>query len=196
MSDISKQLGRPRDESARISIQKAAIELLIEGGFLNLTCDAIAQRAGTSKATIYRWWPNKVQIIIDAFIDALSPQLRVYPADTLDEFVDTHIRQFISAVNGQNGKLLAAVLAAAQVVPELHEAYLTYWLKPRRELLRKALLQFQSSGELPPRIDIDVALDALYGPLHMLLMVQRNRLKPAYATQLTRIVLQGIKRPV
>ena len=196
MSDISKQLGRPRDESARISIQKAAIELLIEGGFLNLTCDAIAQRAGTSKATIYRWWPNKVQIIIDAFIDALSPQLRVYPADTLDEFVDTHIRQFISAVNGQNGKLLAAVLAAAQVVPELHEAYLTYWLKPRRELLRKALLQFQSSGELPPRIDIDVALDALYGPLHMLLMVQRNRHKPAYATQLTRIVLQGIKRPV
>ena len=196
MSDISKQLGRPRDESARISIQKAAIELLIEGGFLNLTCDAIAQRAGTSKATIYRWWPNKVQIIIDAFIDALSPQLRVYPADTLDEFVDTHIRQFISAVNGQNGKLLAAVLAAAQVVPELHEAYFTYWLKPRRELLRKALLQFQSSGELPPRIDIDVALDALYGPLHMLLMVQRNRLKPAYATQLTRIVLQGIKRPV
>jgi AcrR family transcriptional regulator len=195
MSDIIKQLGRPRDESARIRIQKAAIELLIEGGFLNLTCDAIAQRSGTSKATIYRWWPNKVQIIIDAFIDALSPQMRIYPAETLEEFVVTHIRQFINAVNGQNGKLLAAVLAAAQVVPELHEAYLTYWFKPRRELLRKALLQFQSNGDLSSRLDVDVALDTLYGPLHMLLMVQRNRLKQAYAKQLAHILLQGIRKP-
>jgi AcrR family transcriptional regulator len=193
MSDSIKQPGRPRDESVRLRIQKAAIELLIEGGFLNLTCDAIALRSGASKATIYRWWPNKVQIMLDAFIDALSPQLRVYPAATLEEFIDTHIRQFIRAVNGQNGKLLAAVLAAAQVVPELHQAYLTYWLKPRRDLLRKALLRFQASGELSSNIDIDVALDTLYGPLHMLLMVQRNRLKPAYATQLTPIILRGIR---
>lgn len=185
--------GRPRDESARTRIQQAAVELLIEDGFLTLTCDAIAQRAGTSKATIYRWWPNKVKVVIDAFIDTLSPQLPLRPADTLEDFVTNHIQQFIKAVNGQNGRLLAAILAAAQVVPEVHEAYLTHWFKPRRELLRKTLLQFQHSGQLSSKADIDAALDALFGALHFVLMVQRSRLKPSYTEQLTHILLQGIQ---
>jgi AcrR family transcriptional regulator len=194
MSNSAKQLGRPRDEAARTRIQQAAVELLIEGGFLNLTCDAIAQRAGTSKATIYRWWPNKVQVVIDAFIDTLSPHLQIYPADTLVDFISIHVRQFIKVMSGQNGKLLAAVLAAAQVVPELHEAYLVHWLKPRRELLQQTLRRFQQSGELPAQIDVDVVIDALYGPLHMLLMVQRCRLKPSYAEKLTQILVNGVAK--
>jgi AcrR family transcriptional regulator len=186
--------GRPRDESSRARIQQAAIELLIEGGFLNLTCDAIAQRSGASKATIYRWWPNKTHVVIDAFVSALSPHLQIFPADTLEEFVHIHVRQFIRAMSGQNGKLLAAVLAAAQVVPELHEAYLAHWLKPRRELLRQALLRFQQAGDLSAEVEIDTVIDALYGPLHMLLMVQRSRLQPAYAEKLSLILLHGVRK--
>jgi len=185
--------GRPRDEAARSRIQKAAIELLIEDGFLNLTCDAIAQRAGTSKATIYRWWPNKVQVVIDAFIEALSPELPMSTANTLEDFITLHVRQFIKAVNGQNGRLLAAILAAAQVVPEVHEAYLVHWFKPRRDLLRKELLQFQRSGQLAPEADIDASLDAMFGALHFVLMVQRNRLKPSYVEQLARVLLLGLQ---
>ncbi len=188
----AKPPGRPRDESARTRIQQAAVELLIEDGFLNLTCDAIAQRAGTSKATIYRWWPNKVKVVIDAFTEALSPQLPLQPADTLEDFVTGHIQQFIKAVNGQNGRLLAAILAAAQIVPEVHEAYLTLWFKPRRELLHKILLQFQRSGQLSSKADIDATLDALFGALHFVLMVQGSRLKPSYTQQLTHILLHGI----
>lgn len=192
----TKLPGRPRDEAARVRIQEAAIELLIEGGYLNLTCDAIAQRAGTSKATIYRWWSNKVQVVIDAFVDAMSPRLQVYPADTLEDFVAVHVRQFIKAVHGQNGKLMAAILAASQVVPEVHEAYLAHWFQPRRELMHNALLRFQKNGSLPKQMDVDMVLDVLYGPLHMLLMVQHSRLKPGYAEQLTQILLTGIKNQV
>ena len=94
--------GRPRDEALRTRIQQAAASLLIEGGFLNLTTDAIAQRAGTSKATIYRWWPNKVQIVIDAFVDEFSPQLPIQTADTLEEFLSFHIGRFVKAISREH----------------------------------------------------------------------------------------------
>lgn len=195
LSAISpKPPGRPRDEASRARIQQAAASLLIEGGFLNLTCDAIAQRAGTSKATIYRWWPNKVQIVIDAFVDEFSPQLPIQPADTIEEFLSFHIGRFVKAISGESGRLLSAVIAAAQVVPEVHEAYITHWLKPRRELLRKALLEFQRGGSLSSDLEVEMVLDAMYGPLHFMLMVQRGRLSPAYARRFTQLLLNGIRQ--
>lgn len=188
----AKQPGRPRDEATRARIQEAAIDLLIEEGFLNLTCDAIALRAGTSKATIYRWWPNKEHVVIDAFVATLSPQMPMQAADTLEEFITGHIRQFIKAMSGRNGRLMTAVIAAAQVAPEVHEAYIKHWLKPRRDLWRTALLRFQSTGELPKDFDIETVLDAMYGPLHFVLMVQRNRLSASYAEKLLKILLNGL----
>lgn len=194
LSQSIRQPGRPRNESVRIRIQQAAIDLLIEGGYLTLTCDAIAQRAKTSKATIYRWWPNKAQVVIDAFVEAMSPSLPVYPANTLEEFVSFHVQQFIEAVKGQNGKFLAAILAAAQYVPEVREAYLTHWFRPRRELLYRAMRHLQKSGNLNKNIDLDTVLDVLYGPLFMLLLVQHRRLSSTYAEQLVPCLLHGIYR--
>jgi AcrR family transcriptional regulator len=191
-ANLSKPPGRPRDEATRVRIQDAAISLLIEGGFISLTCDAIAKRAETSKATIYRWWPNKVQVVIDAFVDTLSPQLPIHPASTLEEFVAIHVKQFAKAVSGRNGKLLSAVIAAAQVAPEVQEAYISHWLRPRREILREALLRFQSAGDLSQKFDIEIVLDAMYGPLHFILMVQRHRLTTSYAEKLAEILLYGL----
>lgn len=185
--------GRPRNESVRLRIQQAAIDLLIEGGYLALTCDAIAVRAKTSKATIYRWWPNKAQVIIDAFVEAMSPSLPVYPASTLEEFVSFHVQQFVQAMSGQNGKLLAAILAAAQYVPEVRDTYLEHWFRPRRKLLYHAMRHLQQSGHLDPKTDLDTVLDILYGPLFMLLLVQHRRLSSTYATQLVPMLLYGIR---
>jgi AcrR family transcriptional regulator len=191
-TNTSKPPGRPRDEATRARIQEAAIKLLIEGGFLNLTCDAIARQAETSKATMYRWWPNKVQIVIEAFVNTLSPQLPIHKADTIEEFVTIHVKQFVKAMSGQAGKLLSAVIAAGQVAPELQAAITSYWIKPRREILRNALLEFQRKGDLSQNFDIELVLDAMYGPLHYILMVQRQRLTPSYAEKLAKILLCGL----
>jgi AcrR family transcriptional regulator len=188
----AKPPGRPRDESTRVRIQDAAIDLLIEGGFINLTCDAIAKRAATSKATIYRWWPNKVQVVIDAFVDTLTPLLPIYKTDTAEEFVSIHVKQFAKAMSGKNGRLLSAVIAAAQIVPEVQEAFISHWVKPRREILRKALLRFQRAGDLSDEFEIELILDAMYGPLHYILMVKHNRLTTSYAEKLTKILLHGL----
>ncbi len=184
--------GRPRDEMACARIRKAAVSLLEEVGFSSVTCEAIAQRAGTSKATIYRWWPNKVAVVIDAFTRTLAPALPFHEADTLEEYVTVNLRQFAKVVSGENGRLLAAVIAAAQDDPNVEAAFLEHWIKPRRAIARKHLRSFQEKGQIPAGYDIEQVLDAMYGPFHFLVMVRHNKLSAAYAEKLAAILLHGL----
>lgn len=184
--------GRPRDETACARIREATISLLEEVGFANLTCDAIAQRAGTSKATIYRWWPNKVAVVIDAFTKTVAPAIPYHDADSLEEYVTVNLRQFAKAVCGRNGRLLAAMIAAAQNDPHVEQAFLAHWIKPRRTVARKSLQRFQDAGQLPQEFDIEEVLDAMYGPFHFLLTVRHNKLSAAYAEKLARVLLHGL----
>jgi AcrR family transcriptional regulator len=184
--------GRPRDETCRDRIRAAALELLEEVGMANVTCDAIAQRSGASKATIYRWWPHKAAVIIDAFVETVTPELPLRDVATLEEYVTVHLRQFARVLAGRNGRLLAAVIAAAQNDPEVEEAFLSHWIKPRRALSRKALQKFKNEGQLPERFDIEQVLDVMYGPLHFLLMVRHSKPTPAYAESLAALLVHGL----
>jgi AcrR family transcriptional regulator len=184
--------GRPRDEGACGRIRAAALELLEEVGFANVTCDAIAQRSGASKATIYRWWPNKAAVVIDAFVKNVTPELPLRETVTLEEYVTVHLRQFAKVISGRNGRLLAAVIAGAQNDPEVEAAFLSHWIKPRRTLSRKALQKFKEKGLLPESFDIEQVLDAMYGPLHFLLMVRHGKPTAAYAESMAAMLVHGL----
>jgi len=184
--------GRPRDEAARDRIRVAALQLLEEVGFANVTCDAIAQRSCASKATIYRWWPDKTAVLIDAFVQNVTPELPLRETVTLEEYVKVHLRQFAKVVAGRNGRLLAAVIAAAQNDPEVEAAFLAHWIKPRRALSRKALQKFKNARLLPEHFDIEQVLDAMYGPLHFLLMVRHGKPTAAYAESLAAMLVHGL----
>ncbi len=173
-------------------IREATVSLLEEVGFANLTCDAIAERAGTSKATIYRWWPNKVAVVIDAFTKTLAPAVPFHEAETLEEYVTANLRQFAKAICGRNGRLLSAIIAAAQNDPDVEQAFLAHWIKPRRTIARKSLQKFQDARRIPAEFDIEQVLDAMYGPCHFLLMVKHNKLSVAYAEKLAVILLRGL----
>jgi AcrR family transcriptional regulator len=188
----AKRQGRPRDDAARERIRGAALELLEEAGFAGVTCDGIAQRSGASKATIYRWWPDKVAVIIDAFVETVTPELPLRETATLKEYVAVHLRQFAKVLSGRKGRLLAAVIAAAQNDPQVAAAFLSHWIKPRRAISRKALQRFQDEDLLPRRFDIEQVLDAMYGPLHFLLMVRHSKLSPAYAESLAAMLVHGL----
>lgn len=183
--------GRPRDEAARQRILDAAVALLEEAGFANLTCDAIAERAGASKATVYRWWTNKAAVVIDAFVERVTPELPLGPTSNLEEFVRVRLRRFARVLRGRNGRLLAAVVAAAQEDPEVEAAFASHWLKPRRAVSRKILEQFQAEGQLPKEFDIGQVLDAMYGPLHYLLIVLGRQPSAEYADKLADLLLHG-----
>jgi AcrR family transcriptional regulator len=190
--ECAHKAGRPRNEEVRTKIIDAALALLEEGGYAKVTCDGIAQRAGCGKATIYRWWPNKAAVVINAFAESVSPELPNEKLSCLRDYVTGHLRRFTRVLMGRNGRILAAVIAGAQDDPEVAEAYLAHWLRPRRAVSRQILTEYQNEGQLPKDYDIEIVLDAMYGPLHFRLMARHETLTPEYAEGLAKVLLGGV----
>ncbi|MDQ7806389.1 TetR/AcrR family transcriptional regulator [Amycolatopsis sp. A133] len=157
--------GNRRDEAARLAVLHAAEDLLAEHGFAALTVEAIARRAGVAKQTIYRWWPSKVEILLDSLIEDSAGCLPVPDAPTADA-IHGYLRAFARFLNGNPaGQVLLALLAQAQhdaaTATSFHERY----LGPRRAQERELVARAIEAGEIAPRLRIDAALDAVLGPL-------------------------------
>lgn len=191
----ARKPGRPRDETVRRKIVKAAFELMEDVGYARLTCGAIAQRAGCGKATIYRWWPNKAAVVIDAFVESVAPELPNQKLGSLEEYVTVHLRRFAKVLAGRRGAFLAAVLAAAQDDPEVEAAFLSHWLAPRRSVSMRILAEYQAEGELDANADLGQVLDIMYGPLHFLLMVRHAKISTGYTDRLVALILDGLRAP-
>jgi AcrR family transcriptional regulator len=164
-----------------------------EAGYARVTCDAIAERAGAGKATIYRWWPNKATVVIDAFVESVTPGLPNQKLSCLEEYVTVHMRRFAKVLMRSKGRFLAAVIAAAQDDAEVEGALLSYWLKPRRAVSRKILQEYRAEGQLSKDLNLEPVLDAMYGPLHFVLLVRHAKLTTAYAERLAGLVLDGLR---
>jgi AcrR family transcriptional regulator len=191
---VARGRGRPRDELARQRILDAALAELEESGFANATVEAIADRACAGKATVYRWWPNKAAVFIEAFRDDVAPELPFPNTGSFREDVLTQLRNFTRMLSGRRGRLLAAFVTAAQSDPEVSAALWSLWFHPRREQAKKALERNQARGELRADVDPDLVLDLLYGPLYYRLLLGGGDLvfSESYAERLTEVALNGL----
>jgi AcrR family transcriptional regulator len=163
--------GRPRSDQARQSILESTLELLQETGFEALSIEGIAAHAGVGKATVYRWWPNKAAVVIDAFLTWVAPELQFPKAPTVREQIMLQMRRLTKLMRGQFGTVLGAMIGAGQSEPEILEAIRTKWLEPRRKEARVMVQQAQKRGEFRSDITADTILDILYAPLYFRLMI-------------------------
>ena len=151
--DSRRSRGRPRDEVTRTRILEAALELLEEAGFANATTDAIAERAGASKATIYRWWPNKAAVVIEALREQVAQETPFPDTGDVRRDIQLQLQNFIKLLIGRRGRIFKAFLAAAQSDPEFAEAFRTVWIQPRRTEAKKVLDRHKLTGALPADTD-------------------------------------------
>jgi AcrR family transcriptional regulator len=191
---VARGRGRPRDELARQRILDAALAELEASGFANATIEAIADRAGAGKATVYRWWPNKAAVFIEAFRDDVAPELPFPDTGSFHKDIRTQLENFTRMLSGRRGRLLTAFITAAQSDPEVSSALWSLWFEPRRELAKKALERNQARGELRADVDLDLVLDVLYGPLYYRLFLGRGDLtfSQSYAERLADVALNGL----
>src|SRR5918999_4813454 len=124
--------GRPRSERARRAILRAANELLEGEGFAAVTVEAIAERAGVSKATIYRWWPNRAAVVMDGFLSTVSSEVPFPHTGHAQEDIRIHMRRLAEAFSDKIGRTVAALIAEGQADPELADALRSRWLSVRR----------------------------------------------------------------
>jgi AcrR family transcriptional regulator len=157
-----------------------------------VTVEAIAQRAGVSKATVYRWWPNKAAVVMDGFLSTVSSEVPFPHTDCAKEDIRLHMRRLIKALGGKMGRTVAALIAEGQADPELTEALRSRWLSVRRAEVKGILEQGMARGELREDLDPEVAVDSLYGPIYYRLLVGHAPLEEDFADALADHVFAGL----
>ncbi len=174
-----------RSGRAREAILRAAIELASEQGDAELSIEGIASRAGVGKATIYRWWPNKTSVLLDAFLSTLSAD---WPFPNSGSARDDLGEQMVAAVNllsgPQVGKALTALLAAGQRDPAIASALRNRFIADRRASGRDVVRRGVERGELRADTDPDLLLDMLYGAVYYRLLVSGENPDVAYVKAL------------
>jgi AcrR family transcriptional regulator len=185
--------GRPRSERARRAILKAAGELLERDGFTAVTMERIAERAGVSKATIYRWWPNKAAVMTDSFLELMVADTSPLDTGSAREDLRLRLRGLAHMLAGRSGRFVAALIAESQTDSEVAEALRTHWISVRRRETRPLLRRGIERGELRSDLDLEVAIDALYGPVYWRMLTGYAPLSDDFVDRLVDHVIVGLR---
>jgi AcrR family transcriptional regulator len=185
--------GRPRSASARKAIVDATLGLLAERGFQAATIDAIAERAGVGRNTIYRRWGSKEELIADA-LHELTAELDVHEGDDLYALLLDWIRDFARLfADPLFGRILPAVLGELQTDPVFARVYSQRVVKPRYEALLDLLSRARERGELRGDADVEHIADLLAGaPFVRLLPLGLPPVSERYAEELLETIWHGI----
>ena len=185
--------GRPRSERARLAVLEAAADLLIEGGLAAATIEAVAARAGVSKVTIYKWWPTRGSVAIDAYFHRFKETIEFADSGDLAADLTAQIALLVEAFRGQAGVVMAELIGLAQSDPVLAATLRQRWLEPRRAASAAVLRRAVERGQIRPDTDIAALLDQLYAPLYYRLTMGHEPLDRALAPTLVRTVLEGVR---
>lgn len=163
--------GRPRSQAAHDAILKAAFRLVTKRGFRAVSVDEIAAEAGVGKMTLYRHWPNKAALVMDSLLVLIGSETAFPEAGSALESLRRQLDLQVAFFRSSRGNLIRSLVAEAQSDPELARAFRDRWLNPRREGVRQIMQAAIAEGSLRRDLDIDAAIDLLYGSLYYRLLL-------------------------
>lgn len=184
--------GRPRNVETQKSILTASYELLLEHGFGAVTVEKIAERAGVSKATIYKWWPNKAAVVMDGYLSAAAERLPVPDTGSVFHDIVIHATNLARFLTSPEGKIIRELIGEGQFDSGLAEAYRTRYFHPRRLEAKQLMERGVKRGELKEHLDMELCLDLIYGPIFYRLLVLGEGLDDHYVTSLVTVSFSGI----
>lgn len=171
----------------------SALSLFRAGGYARLTVDAIATGAGVSKATIYRWWPHKAAILIEAFLDAVEADLAFPDRGSLRQDLVAQVAALARVLRDPHlGALVVALLGEAQSDADLATAFRDRWQSPRRAAGLEVVARAVERGEVRADVDPELVLDGVYGPLYLRLLFGHASLDESELARLVDQVLLGV----
>ncbi|MFF5917228.1 TetR/AcrR family transcriptional regulator [Streptomyces flavochromogenes] len=202
MSDTKAPDASRRSERSRRAIFDAALALVSETGYAKTTIEGIAARAGVGKQTIYRWWPSKAAVLLDAFLDLAARANEALGGDADSEIPDTGdlaadlryvLRATVDEMNDPTFDAPTRALAAEGIVdPELGARFTEALLEPQLQYYARRIEAAQAAGDVDPGVDPRIALELLVGPLHHRWLHRTLPLTHAYADSLVDLALRGL----
>jgi AcrR family transcriptional regulator len=188
----ARRPGRPRSAEADEAILEAAVDLFAEGGFDGLTVEGVAARANVGKATIYRRYPCKVDLVIAAS-RSFALDGDDLPPDTGDTRADLHalVEWLIAMVTTTPiGRALPMMVADRTRVPELAEAHRVL-VQEKRARHREVLQRGIDRGDIRSDVDLEAVIDAYVGPIFYRFLISDAPLDDAFADILVDSVLRA-----
>jgi AcrR family transcriptional regulator len=181
--------GRKRSEEARLAILMAAFELVGELGYPGLTIEGIAARSGVAKQTIYRWWPTKADVLLDAL--ATKADLFIGIPDEGGYAAD--LRTFLTAsfALGRDRRVvdvLRSLMAHAQIDEEFGARFRSAFLQSRRDALGTIIERARRRGDLPPGASPDVVMDLVFGLIWYRVLTRREVVEDGLVDELVTIL--------
>ena len=165
-----KNAGRPRSESSKRAILDATRRLLTHSSVQKLSIEAIARKASVGKTTIYRWWPNKAAVVMEAIFSQPAFHNVLPTPRSAAEGVRSQIDKLARQLSGKNGRTIAEIIGEAQPDAESLRLLIQSFLQERYNALSSYIEGGKQNGEFDPNIDTDSAIDIILGPLFFRLM--------------------------
>lgn len=192
----ASERGRRRSERSHQAIIAATRELLVERGYADATIEAIAGRAGVGKQTIYRWWPSRAALVLEAYLSSADVVTPPNPGRTLRDDVRALLSWLIAVLaEPTGGHVVAGLVADIQHDPVLAEGFHRDVVPARREAMLAALERGKERGEIRADADLELAIDALHGAVFYRLLLSGEPLDDGFAARLADHVLEGVAAP-
>lgn len=181
--------GRPRSAATTRAILESAYRLMAETGAAAASIEAIARRSGVSKMSIYKWWPSREALLIDAFLDHAETMLPLPGRGTPAEQLRAHAERYAAALGEEFGRVQLAVIAECIAgtgsAAIFHERYIAL----RRAAITAMIAAGQKDGSITAAGAPETLFDAIYGGLFYRSVFRIAPLTPAYARELVELVL-------
>lgn len=190
----SRRPGRPRSATAHAAILDATVSLFVERGFDGMSMEAVAAMAGVGKATVYRRWPSKEDLVVDAvgrvFTEAVRPDTGAVRQDLVESARELH-GLMSSSLTGRVFPRMASEIALRSPLGRLYAERI---IGPRRAVFGEELRRGIRRGELAETTDVELAIDQLVGTLLLRKLTGRlNGSDPALADRAVDMLLAGLR---
>lgn len=184
--------GRKRSEASRKAILDATFVLLDSIGFQDMSIEGVSAQAGVGKATIYRWWSSKGVLAVEAFMAAIEPTIAFRKSASARLDIERQMKNVAKAYRGRNGELLSEMIGFSQSDPKMRAALFEGYLQPRREAAKQAFQRGIDQGEFRSDLDLEMAVDALYGPIIYRMLTGYHAITPAFVSLVAAAFFEGI----
>lgn len=169
-SQAPARKGRPRSEKSRKAILNATNKLLLHTSVQDLSIEAIAKKAKVGKTTIYRWWPNKTAVVMDALISQPGMQTPMPTAKNNTDAIVIQLEKLIRLLHSKNGETIAQLFSEAQSDQESQTIFETNFLAPLLDAIEFSVEEGKKDKEFRATLDTKTAVDMLCGPIFFRLM--------------------------
>ncbi|WP_439332440.1 TetR/AcrR family transcriptional regulator [Saccharopolyspora antimicrobica] len=184
--------GRPRDASRDAALRQAAMEVLSQVGYRALTMDAVAAHARAGKATIYRRWDSKLDLVIDTCTQLVQRNIPEPDRGSIEADLGDFLRSFASFLTGPVGKAAQALVGELPHEPELAAAFRESFLLPQRDVLRRLVERGVQRGEIRADAPIDTVVEITGACLIYRLMLTDEPLDTGFVDRLVNEALMPL----